>query len=132
MFTNTFPNMSRFRARIPLAMAAALAAAILAPAAHAAVPADCAPDAWEPDGDWDFHSAAGATYEELVGLFDREVANSRAITAGCDDLDTLAPTAGHHGPFHLRWILVHMIEEYARHCGHADLIRESIDGATGD
>ena len=87
---------------------------------------------WDADGDWDFHSAAGATYEELVGLFDREVANSRAITAACDDLDTLAPTAGHHGPFHLRWILVHMIEEYARHCGHADLIRESIDGATGD
>lgn len=41
-------------------MAAALAAAILAPAAHAAVPADCAPDAWEPDGDWDFHSSIAA------------------------------------------------------------------------
>jgi Protein of unknown function (DUF664) len=32
----------------------------------------------------------------------------------------------------LRWVLVHMIEEYARHLGHADLIRESIDGRTGD
>jgi hypothetical protein len=32
----------------------------------------------------------------------------------------------------LRWVLVHMIEEYARHNGHADLIRERIDGATGD
>ena len=32
----------------------------------------------------------------------------------------------------LRWILVHLIEEYARHCGHADLLRESIDGTTGD
>jgi len=32
----------------------------------------------------------------------------------------------------LRWILVHMIEEYARHCGHADLLREAVDGATGD
>ena len=36
------------------------------------------------------------------------------------------------GPVNLRWILVHMIEEYARHCGHADLIRESIDGDTAD
>ena len=32
----------------------------------------------------------------------------------------------------LRWILVHLIEEYARHCGQADLIRQAIDGATGD
>ena len=32
----------------------------------------------------------------------------------------------------LRWILTHMIEEYARHCGHADLLRESIDGRTGE
>jgi len=36
------------------------------------------------------------------------------------------------GPVNLRWILVHMIEEYARHCGHADLLRERIDGMTGD
>jgi hypothetical protein len=36
-----------------------------------------------------------------------------------------------HGTFSLRWILVHLIEEYARHNGHADLLRERIDGATG-
>ena len=35
-------------------------------------------------------------------------------------------------PFKLRWILLHLVEEYARHNGHADLIRESIDGATGE
>ena len=34
--------------------------------------------------------------------------------------------------YHLRWILVHMIEEYARHCGHADLLRQAIDGEVGD
>jgi hypothetical protein len=39
---------------------------------------------------------------------------------------------GEGGQFTLRWILLHMIEEYARHNGHADLIRESIDGATGE
>jgi len=38
----------------------------------------------------------------------------------------------HEGPVSLRWIMVHMIEEYARHNGHADLLRECIDGATGD
>jgi hypothetical protein len=42
------------------------------------------------------------------------------------------PLQGRHGRYSLRWILVHMIEEYARHNGHADLIRERIDGATGD
>jgi hypothetical protein len=36
------------------------------------------------------------------------------------------------GAFSLRWIIVHMIEEYARHNGHADLLRESIDGVTGE
>jgi len=37
-----------------------------------------------------------------------------------------------YGPRSLRWLLVHMIEEYARHCGHADLLRETIDRSTGD
>ena len=37
-----------------------------------------------------------------------------------------------YGPRSLRWVMVHMIEEYARHCGHADLLREAVDGATGD
>ena len=34
--------------------------------------------------------------------------------------------------YSVRWIMVHMIEEYARHCGHLDLIRQAIDGSTGD
>ena len=48
-------------------------------------------------------------------------------------LDRLSVREHRHGGgrFSLRWILVHMIEEYARHNGHADLIRESVDGATG-
>lgn len=46
-----------------------------------------------------------------------------------DGLDTLAVREKHGKHPSLRWILVHMVEEYARHCGHADLIRESIDGA---
>jgi hypothetical protein len=47
------------------------------------------------------------------------------------DLDQLAPRPGHDGSrASLRWILVLMVEEYARHAGHADLLRESIDGST--
>jgi hypothetical protein len=48
-------------------------------------------------------------------------------------LDQRSVATGRDGEhWNLRWILVHMIEEYARHCGHADLIRESIDGDTAD
>ena len=86
---------------------------------------------WDTDHDWEITSAAGASLDELLELFDREVATAREIVAAAADLDALAP-AGSRGRINLRWILVHMIEEYARHCGHADLIRESIDGAVGD
>ncbi|MFG2094804.1 DinB family protein [Streptomyces sp. NPDC048612] len=65
-----------------------------------------------------------------------EVARSRELiaTASLDDSGTLSEReAGFLGDqrVSLRWILVHMIEEYARHNGHADLLRERIDGATG-
>ena len=58
-----------------------------------------------------------------------ECARAREISAAMDLDDT-----GIHpqGPLSLRWVLTHMIEEYARHNGHADLLRETIDGATGD
>jgi hypothetical protein len=46
-----------------------------------------------------------------------------------DDRNRGEPDPGAHA---LRRTIVHMIEEYARHCGHADLLREAIDGATGD
>jgi hypothetical protein len=42
------------------------------------------------------------------------------------------PAWGGQGRVSLRWVLVHMVEEYARHNGHADLLRESIDGETGE
>jgi hypothetical protein len=47
-------------------------------------------------------------------------------------LDSLSVRTTEQGPINLRCIVVHLIEEYARHCGHADLLREVIDGATGD
>jgi uncharacterized damage-inducible protein DinB len=89
---------------------------------------------WEADEDWDWHSAAVDTPEQLRTLFDAEVADSDAIIAAAPGLDALSVREGRRTgkPFNLRWILLHMIEEYARHNGHADLIRESIDGVTGE
>ena len=56
---------------------------------------------------------------------------SRAIVAPPPSLDALAAST-EKPPCLLRWIMVHMIEEYARHNGHADLLREQIDGAVGE
>ncbi|WP_193070691.1 DinB family protein [Brevibacterium sp. FME37] len=88
---------------------------------------------WETDRDWDFESAANDSPEYLITLHAKACERSRQILADIDDLDTLVarePSSGDR--FNVRWVLIHMIEEYARHVGHADLIRESIDGATGD
>jgi uncharacterized damage-inducible protein DinB len=93
---------------------------------------------WSADRDWDFHSAAADSPEELRSLFDASVAASDRILdaalAAPGGLDALAVREDRRGHerFSLRWILVHLIEEYARHNGHADLIRESLDGMTGE
>ncbi|HEX3005198.1 MAG TPA: DinB family protein [Angustibacter sp.] len=88
---------------------------------------------WDADGDWDWHSAAQDSREELRAIFDDTVADSDTVIAGAG-LDDLAarPSRGTGEHVSLRWILLHLLEEYARHNGHADLIRESIDGATGE
>ncbi len=87
---------------------------------------------WEADGDWDWHSASEDAPDQLWELHDAEVAAADRIYAAAD-LDDLAARGNHRTGEHanLRWILVHLIEEYARHNGHADLIRESIDGQVG-
>ncbi|QBR93597.1 DinB family protein [Nocardioides euryhalodurans] len=87
---------------------------------------------WKADRDWDFHSAADDSPEELRALFDAEVLAADAVLHQAlvdGDLGALAARVRHGKKPSLRWIVVHMVEEYARHCGHADLIRESIDGA---
>ncbi len=91
---------------------------------------------WDADPDWDWHSAAHDSPEELRALWEDAVAHARAdideaLTGG--GLEQLAKRAWPDGRApSLRWILCHMIEEYGRHNGHADLIRESIDGQTGE
>ncbi len=59
-----------------------------------------------------------------------EVAFAEGFVAEAADLDIVGHEPG-VGPVSLRWVLMHMIEEYARHNGHADLLREQIDGAVG-
>ena len=89
---------------------------------------------WDADGDWDWHSAVHDSPAQLLAGHEEEVARAEAtldeVLAVGGGLDQLAKRERRGGAVSLRWILVHMIEEYARHCGHADLIRESIDGAT--
>ncbi|MFC8798423.1 DinB family protein [Promicromonospora sp. NPDC057138] len=94
---------------------------------------------WAADDDWDWHSALAETPEQLTSRFDDAVAASERIldqvlgetpAPGAGVLDRTAARGGHHGRMSLRWILVHMVEEYSRHAGHADLLREALDGAT--
>ena len=92
---------------------------------------------WDADPDWELHSASADSPEELRRLMDDAVAQARrdideALTLGGLDQLSVTPSRREGGHFTLRWILLHMIEEYARHNGHADLIRESVDGATGE
>jgi uncharacterized damage-inducible protein DinB len=91
---------------------------------------------WAADRDWDWHSAARDTPEELRALWHAAVDRSRSLVAETmagGGLDTLAVRKWRDGRVpSLRWIVVHMIEEYARHNGHADLLRESVDGETGE
>ncbi|HEX5614563.1 MAG TPA: DinB family protein [Acidimicrobiia bacterium] len=84
----------------------------------------------DPDGD--FHVGPDDTLADALAIYREECAHSREITAGSalDDLARVAMRTGAH--VSLRWILVHMIEETARHAGHLDILREQLDGAVGD
>jgi uncharacterized damage-inducible protein DinB len=91
---------------------------------------------WDADPDWDWHSAAADSPGQLLTLWQDAAARSRSLfrmaLAG-GGLDQPARRTWPDGRVpSLRWILCHMIEEYARHNGHADLIRESVDGLTGE
>ncbi len=88
---------------------------------------------WDRDPDWEFTTAIDDSPDDLLHLFDAACDRSRAILAGVESLDETAELrSADDPPVSMRWILVHMIEEYARHCGHADLLRETVDGVVGD
>ncbi|MDX6285158.1 MAG: hypothetical protein QOG53_643 [Frankiales bacterium] len=84
----------------------------------------------ETNRDGDFDDVDAANVAECFANFDEDCQNSRKAVATHASLDDLGDRRG--VPVSLRWIMTHMIEEYARHNGHADLLRERIDGKTGD
>jgi uncharacterized damage-inducible protein DinB len=87
---------------------------------------------WDDDRDWDFHSAVDDDPADLFALYAAACDRSRAAVRKVGDLTALSARRPPRRDYvSLRWILLHMIEETARHNGHADLLRESIDGATG-
>ena len=85
-----------------------------------------------------FIGAASDSGDELRARWAEGAGRSRAVVEAqlshseAKALGDAHPAWGGRGRVSLRWILTHMIEEYARHNGHADLIRESIDGETGE
>ena len=79
------------------------------------------------DGDFDLAVAENA--ETDFATYRREVALADAVTVGRSLDDTFS---GREKEYSLRWVYLHMIEEYARHNGHADLLREAVDGSTGE
>ena len=84
----------------------------------------------DPDGDFDGAAGDPAVVERAFKLWRSEVAFADQFVAEAPDLDGTGDDAW-RGTISLRWVLVHMIEEYARHNGHADLLREHIDGRVG-
>ena len=92
---------------------------------------------WDADPEWDWHSAAEDTPEQLLTLWQDAVARSRSAIAealgdgGMERLVTGITNSRGESPS-LRRTLIDLIEEYARHVGHADLIRESVDGLVGE
>jgi hypothetical protein len=91
---------------------------------------------WDGSNDWEFASAENDTPEQLYALWDGAVERSRArldaalAAGGLDQLVHVSSPDGRHAS--LRRLLCDMIEEYGRHTGHADLLREAVDGRAGE
>lgn len=91
---------------------------------------DDLPDVF-PDSSWDGATADGLVVSEAWAAWHEEVAFAEKFVHEATDLSALGEEPS-YGAVSLRWVLVHMVEEYARHNGHADLLRERIDGAVGE
>lgn len=92
-------------------------------------PWDTAP--WDDDPDWEWRSAATDDAASLRSLWRSTVERCRADLP-LDDLGRLSAVERHGERVSVRYVLVHLVEEYARHAGHADLLREALDGTTGE
>ena len=90
---------------------------------------------WDGSNDWEFTSASDDTPEDLYALWDGAVERSRARLDGAlsnGGLDQLVHASWPDGHASLRRLVCDLIEEYGRHTGHADLLREAVDGRTGE
>jgi uncharacterized damage-inducible protein DinB len=88
---------------------------------------------WDADPDWDFRTAAGMDPSVLRQRYADACERSRAVVAEAAGAEQMSARTLRDGRrFSLRWVLLHLIEETARHAGHADLIREAVDGLVGE
>ncbi len=88
---------------------------------------------WDADPDWEWHTAVDDSPEQLRELLTGTIERVRDLVADVPlEQESVRKRRSTGEPVTLRWIVLHMIEEYARHNGHADLIRESIDGSVGE
>ncbi len=87
---------------------------------------------WDENRDWEFHTAEQDDPDELRSLYSAACHRSQEATAasGLDELSVGASRQGQH--WNLRWVLTHLVEETARHNGHADFLREAVDGSVGE
>jgi uncharacterized damage-inducible protein DinB len=90
------------------------------------------PLVWSPDGDFQVaYVAADADRAEAFAAWEAEIVHARRIERAAVSLDVVGVDRRSGDEYSLRRVMVHLIQEYARHNGHADLIREGIDGAVG-
>ena len=88
---------------------------------------------WDADPNWEFRTAEGLEPDQLRNRYRQACERSRGVVAAASGVEEMsAQTIGDGRHFSLRWVLLHLIEETARHAGHADLLREAIDGAVGE
>lgn len=88
---------------------------------------------WEKDPDWEFRTALTLDPDDLRQRYRDACDRSRRIAVEAASADQLSAFVGDNDwRFTLRWVLLHLIEETARHAGHADLLREAIDGTVGE
>lgn len=88
----------------------------------------------EEPGDWraTMRPCAEDSVDSVYADYRKTVERANQVIDACPDLTLPAPRAPRRGPVpSMRWVLVHMVEETGRHAGHADILREQIDGSTG-
>jgi uncharacterized damage-inducible protein DinB len=88
---------------------------------------------WDADPEYEFRTALAKEPDWLRRRYRDACDRARQVTDAAESLDDASVSTRIGGkPFTLRWVMLHLIEETARHAGHADLLREAIDGTTGE